>query len=196
MRILCKLNQSKSLLLIAAFSLLTATSAPTANAADDGRLEAIGGLSAAYMYTTYIAIGTTADGFGKDVYQAEQVKSIMTGFIGSMDAVKKQLSKVQANLTDPGDVRYIGEAVQIFSLLQDEARSLSKFAASKDNVDFQAYDRARTTVWPKIQKLLGIGGGTTNSSNTTPKKPDYNTPKPPPPRKPAPAQSGEYDPGR
>ncbi|HCS55506.1 MAG TPA: hypothetical protein DIW81_28625, partial [Planctomycetaceae bacterium] len=51
----------------------------SAQAADDGRLSAIGGLSAAHMYTTYIAIGATADAFGNDVYETEQVQDIMSG---------------------------------------------------------------------------------------------------------------------
>ena len=59
----------------------------SAQAADDGRLSAIGGLSAAHMYTTYIAIGATADAFGNDVYETEQVQDIMSGMVGMIDTL-------------------------------------------------------------------------------------------------------------
>lgn len=122
----------------------------------DGQLMAIGGLTAANMYTTYIAIGATADAFGSDVYTAEQVQSIMGSFDSMMDTVKKQLLNVQEKLDDPGDIKYIDEAITIFGLLQEESRQLAKFAASKSQDDYKAYEKARTTVWPRIKKLLGI----------------------------------------
>lgn len=130
---------------------------PNAQApANNGQLTAIGGLTAANMYTTYIAIGATADAFGNDVYTAEQVRSIMTSFVGMMDTVKKQLLNVQEKLDSKDDIKYIDEAIEIFGLLQEEARQLSKFAASKSQDDYKAYEKARTTVWPRIKKLLGI----------------------------------------
>ncbi len=123
---------------------------------DDGRLSAIGGLSAAHMYTTYIAIGATADAFGNDVYEAEQVQDIMGGMVGMIDTLKKQLLLVQENCDDPSDQRYIDETIQVYNLLQEEARQLSTFAKSRDISDHRAYEKARTTVWPRIEKLLGL----------------------------------------
>ncbi|MCG6155260.1 hypothetical protein [Rubinisphaera margarita] len=123
---------------------------------DDGRLSAIGGLSAAHMYTTYIAIGATADAFGNDVYETEQVQDIMGGLVGMIDTLKKQLLLVQENCDDPSDQKYIDETIQVYNLLQEEARQLSTFAKSRDVSDHRAYEKARTTVWPRIEKLLGL----------------------------------------
>ncbi|MCA8987817.1 MAG: hypothetical protein KDA78_09270 [Planctomycetaceae bacterium] len=134
---------------------ISATTA-TAQAADDGRLAAIGGLSAAHMYTTYIAIGATADAFGNDVYETKQVQDIMGGMVGMIDTLKKQLLLVQENCEDPSDKDYIDETIQVYNLLQEEARQLSTFAKTRDVADHRAYEKARTTVWPRIEKLLGI----------------------------------------
>jgi len=124
--------------------------------ADDGRLSAIGGLSAAHMYTTYIAIGAVADAFGNDVYKTKQVQDIMGGLVGMIDTLKKQLLLVQENCEDKSDQKYIDETIQIYSLLQEEARQLSTYSKSEDKADFRAYEKARTTVWPRIEKLLGL----------------------------------------
>jgi len=142
-------------LVLAAVCCFSAT--PTfAQAEDDGRLAAIGGLSAAHMYTTYVAIGATADAFGNDVYDSQQVQDIMGSLVGMIDTLKKQLLLVQENCEDENDQDYIDETIGVYTLLQEEARQLANFAASRDISDHRAYEKARTTVWPKIEKLLGL----------------------------------------
>ena len=142
---------------VALLALAVVCSWPSAvRAEDDGRLSAIGGLSAAHMYTTYIAIGATADAFGNEVYDAKQVKDIMNSLVGMIDTLKKQLLLVQENCKDDSDKKYIDETLDIYRLLQDEARQLSTFATSRDIADHRAYEKARTTVWTKIEKLLGL----------------------------------------
>jgi hypothetical protein len=123
---------------------------------DDGRLSAIGGLSAAHMYTSYIAIGAIGDAFGNEIYDTERVQDLMGGLVGMLDTLKKQLLLVQENCEDESDQDYIDETIQIYSLLQEEARQLSKFSESRDKADHRAYEKARTTVWPRIEKLLGL----------------------------------------
>lgn len=132
--------------------------ARTGVAADDGRLSAIGGLSAAHMYTSYIAIGAIGDAFGNEVYDTERVQELMKGMVGMLDTLKKQLLLVQENCEDKADQEYIDETIQIYTLLQEEARQLSKYSESTDKADYRAYEKARTTVWPRIEKLLGLDG--------------------------------------
>lgn len=123
---------------------------------DDGRLTAVGGLSAGYMYTSYVAIGSIADAFGGDVYEPKQVQDLMEGMVGMMDNIKKQVLKVQEHCDDEEDKQYLEDTLDVFTLLQEEARQLSKFSASRDVADYRAYERARTKAWAKIQKLLGL----------------------------------------
>ena len=123
--------------------------------ADDGKLTAIGGLAAGYVYNSYIAIGAIGDGFGKDVYTPEQVQSLTNDIVNMMDVVKKQILGVQPNVAKADQV-FIDDVFDVLGLLQEQARQLNKFSQSRTNADFQAYDKARTKVWPKIQKLLGI----------------------------------------
>lgn len=74
--------------LLMAAACFFATPVDSVRAQDDGRLSAIGGLSAAHMYTTYVAIGATADAFGNDVYDSQQVQDIMGSLVGMIDTLK------------------------------------------------------------------------------------------------------------
>lgn len=146
-----------SRVMIAALAVMASfTSIQSVQAEDDGRLSAIGGLSAAHMYTTYVAIGATADAFGNDVYDAKQVQDIMGSLVNMIDTLKKQLLLVQEHCEDEADQKYIDETLDVYRLLQEEARQLSVFAGSRDISDHRAYEKARTTVWPRIEKLLGL----------------------------------------
>ncbi len=147
-----------SRLCVATFVVLVMATASETSIADDddGRLSAIGGLSAAHMYTSYIAIGAIGDAFGNDIYDTERVQELMGGLVGMLDTLKKQLLLVQENCEDEADKKYIDETIQIYSLLQEEARQLSAFSKSRDKSDHRAYEKARTTVWPRIEKLLGL----------------------------------------
>lgn len=139
-----------------AMSVLIGASGASFADEDDGRLSAIGGLSAAHMYTTYIAIGAIGDAFGNDVYDTERVQDLTGALVGMLDTIKKQLLLVQEKCEDEADQDYIDETIQIYSLLQEEARQLSAFSKSRDKSDHRAYEKARTTVWPRIEKLLGL----------------------------------------
>ena len=80
----------------------------------------------------------------------------MGSLVGMIDTLKKQLLLVQENCEDKNDQEYIDETINVYTLLQEEARQLSNFAESRDISDHRAYEKARTTVWPKIEKLLGL----------------------------------------
>lgn len=151
------LRSLSTIMIVAAITCLNLTTTVQAQeSGDSAKLKAIGGLAAGHMYSTYLAIGATADAFGAGVYDKEQVKNLMGGLVGMMDNLKKQLLEVQEGLSDEGDIAFIDETVTILGLLQEEGRQLSAFAESGDTADFRAYDKARQTVWPKITKLLGL----------------------------------------
>ena len=149
-------RSSRLCLALLAMAVISAVPVRSYAEEDDGRLSAIGGLSASHIYTTYVAIGAVADAFGNDVYETKQVQDIMDGMVGMIDTVKKQLLLVQEHCEDQSDQRYIDDVINIYTLLQEEARQLSKFAGSRQAADHRAYEKARTTVWPKIEKLLGL----------------------------------------
>lgn len=122
----------------------------------DDRLVCIGALAGAHVYTTYGYVGTVADGYAHDVYKAEKVQDLMREVVGLADVSVKQLKAVRnGNLVD-ADKKVLDDVVEVYGLLQDEAKALSEYSKTKDKTDLEKFEKARTAAWPKIKAVLGI----------------------------------------
>lgn len=119
-------------------------------------IETIGVFGGIYIYTTYAYIGTTADAFSKDIYDAGQVKSMMDEKINMLNNLEAMLLRVQATNMAPADKKFIASMLDIIGLLRQEASALSEFVNTKDEADAEKYDQARKAAWLKIKKLLGM----------------------------------------
>lgn len=126
--------------------------------AQDACLEAVGGLSAGHTYTSYLLIGTTADGFAKKAFDAEHVSEVATEIGTLCGNVTGLLAKLRGGKLSESDAKYLGEIEAIYALLKEQSAALAAYAKSNKNEDMEKYEKARTTVYPKIQTLLGIGG--------------------------------------
>ncbi len=124
--------------------------------AQDSCLEAVGGLSAGHSYTSYLLIGTTADGFAKKAFDAEHVSEVATEIGTLCEKVTVLLTKLRAGKLSESDAKYLTEIQAIYVLLKEQSSALAAFAKSGKNEDMEKYEKARTTVYPKIQALFGI----------------------------------------
>lgn len=123
---------------------------------NDDRLVCIGALASAHISTTYGYVGGVADAFAHDVYKAEKVQDLMKEVVRLADVSVKQLKTVRnGNLMD-ADKKVLDDVVEVYGLLQEEARALSDYTKSKDKDDLQKFENARTAAWPKIKGVLGI----------------------------------------
>ena len=110
------------------------------------------------MYSSYFAIGAIADGFGKKVYNADQVEKLMDS-LGSMSA---QNAKTLRKLKDNGEKlseaekKSIEEVAVILDLLKKEADAMTAFTKSKTKEDSAEFQKARKEVWGKIKTFLGL----------------------------------------
>lgn len=122
--------------------------------ADAPWLATIGVLAGQNVYTTYAYIGAVADGLGNSTYTAEQVQQLMAEVSGMMVIVRQHLQAVRETTIVDADRAAIDEVLSILTLLSDEADALARFAQSGADADLAAYDKARTTVWPKLKAIL------------------------------------------
>lgn len=120
------------------------------------RLYLIGALGGAHVYTTYAYIGVLADGLSKDLYTAEQTKTLLAEVISVSDSLIKNLTRVRDGGLSEADAASIENMIDIYRLLQDEAKAASAFSESRSVEDAQKFEETRTTVWPKISDLLGL----------------------------------------
>jgi len=123
---------------------------------DDDRLVCIGALAGAHIYTTYGYVGGVADAYAHDIYKAEKVQDLMKEVVGLADVSVKQLKAVRNGNIVESDKKVIDDVIEVYGLLKEEAQALSDYTKSKDKEDLDKYEKARTTVWPRIKTVLGI----------------------------------------
>ncbi len=120
------------------------------------RLYLIGAVGGSHVYTTYAYIGVLADSLSKELYTKEQIQELLNETIAMSESLLKQLRKVRAGGLSDTDAAAIDNMIEIYRLLQDEARAAAKFAESRTTEDAEKFDKVRTTVWPRIATLLGL----------------------------------------
>ena len=147
----------RSLAIVLAIVACLAAHPSTAQAQqDDVRLVAIGALAGSNVYTTYGYIGTVADLLAYEKYDSNRVQALMKEVAALSEASIKQLQQIRATDIIDNDKKALDDMVAIYRLLQQEANALSDYSVSKSKDHLDAFNTARTTVWPKIKTALGI----------------------------------------
>ncbi len=142
--------------LFAALLIAVALAFPSRARADDACLEAVGGASAGYVYSTYMFIGVTADAFTKKAYDADKVKQLMTVGMKMLAESEKQLEKMKRSGLDSADRAVVEEFLAVLGLLRAQAGALITYSKSGLVKDAECYEKARKKAWSRITKLLGI----------------------------------------
>lgn len=140
---------------LAAFS-AAAAAAQENEAVEDPRLVTIGSLGASYVYTTYGYIGLVADGFAEEQYDAAAVQEHMRVVMNIADVNAGQFQNLLKTDLNDEDRRVVRDMLEITGLLKRQAAGLVKYSQTKAPQDATAFEKTRTTVWPKIAALLGI----------------------------------------
>lgn len=120
-------------------------------------LAALGGLSASSTYFTFAFIGTTADGFGKETYDAEQTKALAGEAIAIMNLNADQLRAVKrAKLLNQADTRSLDEFITLLTEVADYAETLQDFADNRDEEHAAKFEQQRQKTWRLLKKALAI----------------------------------------
>lgn len=126
------------------------------NAGQEPWLQSIGVLSGQNIYTTFAYIGAIADGYGNKAYTAKHVQQLMAEIVGMSKVSRDSLEKVRSSNIVEQDKAAIKDVIDILDLLSQEADALSRYVESRSDADFQAYEKARDDVWPKVQGMLDL----------------------------------------
>jgi hypothetical protein len=125
-------------------------------AADDEKsMEAIGGLSAGYIYETYLCIGMIGDNVANKTMEAAAGKALLASVVGMIDPIDKQLGVVGDNASGAENKAGIKEMRSIIALLRTEGKELQGILDG-DATHAAKFDAARKQAWEKIKALLGI----------------------------------------
>jgi len=121
-------------------------------------LEAFGATSSLALYNTYITIGTIADGYVGETYDADYTVDLMgeqTAMISSIiDYIDKLLTDPKSGIS-ADDKDYMNEMKACLNDLYDEAEGLMEYAGNNES-GTEKYNTARDAAWAKIEELLGL----------------------------------------
>jgi hypothetical protein len=126
---------------------------------DDGRealLGALGTLTAAQLYQTYLNIGLLADATAKEVYPAATARKLLDEVTGMLDTVEGQVARVPEEALRPEDRKALARAREVAVLLRTQARELRAYWETDDEARVMKYQKAREEAWAGIKELLNV----------------------------------------
>jgi len=125
--------------------------------AQEEALSSVGALGTAYIYTTYLSVGTIADSHSYEVYDDKttiQLLEEIKRFINATGATLQQLR--DSDVLSSEDFDFVNEIINTLGLLYREAESYQAFVESGDEQQANLYDAYRQNAWKKISELLEI----------------------------------------
>lgn len=130
--------------------------AVTTHASNDRLLGALGGLSAAHLYQTYLNIGMLADGVEGDIYSAEEGQKLLDTVIAMMETADNQLISVHGSNLKPEDQQALEHTRHLAALLQVQARELRSYWQTGEKDHATKFQKTREAAWAGIKELLDI----------------------------------------
>jgi|SRR5579884_1039291 len=124
--------------------------------AQEPLVSALGGLTAAHLYQTYLNLGLLADGVEKEVYTTDQGKKVLEEITGLMDTVDRQLSLVPPAALKADDRKALERIRTVHAQLRTQARELREYWTTDDKEHAEKFQKARTDAWAGIKELLDI----------------------------------------
>lgn len=123
-------------------------------------LEGFGSVSAIAVYNTYITIGSVADGYVGEVFEADYVVTLMDEQKSMISVVKESLNACVNDQSegklDQDDKNYLQELTLCLSYLEAEADGLLNFASSGSEEALDKYSENRDKAWELLESLLGL----------------------------------------
>jgi hypothetical protein len=120
----------------------------------DRLLDALGGLSGAHLYQSFLTIGTLADGVEAETYTPEQAEKMLAVSLGIMDQVDQYLKKLRASDLDPDDQQAVDRVRKLSAALQKEASALRVYWKSENEEDRDTFQEARDAAWAELREML------------------------------------------
>jgi hypothetical protein len=125
--------------------------------AQDVNLQAVGALSSANLYLTYIAIGSVADGHSREVYSNEFADSLLSSIIDIAGNSMRSLAQVlETEDLDETDTIYVKEAIDTLKVLIDQAESYKTYIDKKSPQYAEIYNNYKQIAWQQVTELLNL----------------------------------------
>jgi hypothetical protein len=138
---------------------------PTARGESDPstpHLEAIGSLTVAHLYGSYLNIGMLYDVVENDIYSVAEAKKLLSTVNRLIDSVDEQLAQLEKTRLETDDRKRVLRMRELTALLRTQAKELRAYWETPDTDSTAAeeheakYKKAREESWVGIEELSGV----------------------------------------
>lgn len=123
-------------------------------------LEGFGSVSAIAIYNTYITIGSIADGYTNETYDANYVSTLMTEQSAMIDVINQSLQACvdddSEGALDSVDKKYISDFIVALEYLRKEAEGFQEYVSNESESGLNKFSKNRDLAWKKIAELLEL----------------------------------------
>jgi hypothetical protein len=121
-------------------------------------LEALGGLSAANLYQSYLTIGLLADGVRNKAFTADGAANTLKIVTSCIALVDTKLARLDRLNLEPDDLASLRQIKAVIALMRIQTQALELYWSTGKADHAEAYQRARKATWAGLSKVLGIEG--------------------------------------
>ncbi len=132
------------------------TSVAMTEAPDERVLSALGGLSAAHLYQTYLNIGMLADSVENEVYSPEEGLKLLDTVSAMIATVDAQMARLSSTNIKAEDKQALEQTRQLVALLRVQTTELRAYWQTGEKSHATKFQQTRETAWTGIKDLLGI----------------------------------------
>lgn len=130
--------------------------APAASSEREVFLEALGSLSAAHLFQSYLNIGLLADGVESEVYTTKQAEDTLASISEMMDNAEANLTKLTKLGLDPEDNAALEQVRTATELLRLQSKYLKNYWQTGDKEEVRRYHEVRQAAWKGLTKVLQL----------------------------------------
>jgi hypothetical protein len=131
-------------------------SAPTPNVATDRYLEALGSLTAAHLYQSFVNIGLLADAVESEQLEIAEAEKTLGTIVRLMTVVETQLDQIANTDLDANDEEAMRKIRAQAETLRSQAAALRAYWANGEAEQIAAFHDARAKAWSGIRDMLGL----------------------------------------
>jgi len=125
--------------------------------AQDSSLQAVGALSSANLYLTYVSIGAVADSHSRELYKDEFTVSLLTTITEVTKNSIGSLHKVlESESLDEEDTNYLKDTIDTLEVLIELAESYKTYIEKNSSQYAAIYNNYKQIAWQQVAKLLGF----------------------------------------
>jgi len=118
-------------------------------------LEALGTLTAAHYFQTYLNIGFIADGKTRGTYTDRDARKVLDSVLSLVNSAEKQLEAIEKIDLSNGDRARLVELQAVSALLRQQGKELQGYWDTGKDENAVRYESLRQTAWTSILKLMG-----------------------------------------